>query len=128
MRCTRGTARGGRGGYPQDHGAPSNFRSKICEKAPCNHPVNSPQHRFCNTCFKSVKKDEQDEDDNGDLGANVATEVRNKSHRKNKKKRAQEAAKRRDAAAETHESKMLEVRETEPADQGGKSVKTERVL
>ncbi len=45
-------------------------------------------HRFCNTCFKSVKKDEQDEDDNGDLGANVATEVRNKSHRKNKKKRA----------------------------------------
>ncbi len=42
------------------------------------------------TLVKSVKKGEQDEADNGDLGVNVAAEVRNKSHRKNKKKRAQE--------------------------------------
>ncbi len=88
MRGSRGAARGGRGGYPQGRGAPSNFRPKIYEKTPYNHPVSSSQHRFCNTCFKSVKKGEQDEDDNGDLCSNVATEVHNKSHRKNKKKRA----------------------------------------
>ncbi len=75
MRGARGAARGGRGGYPQGRGAPSNFRPKICEKTSSNHPVSSPQHRFCNTCFKSVKKDEQDEVDNSDLGANVAAEV-----------------------------------------------------
>ncbi len=92
MRGARGAARGGRGGYPQGRGAPSHFRPKICGKAPCNRPVSSPQHRFCNTCFQSVKKGEQEEADNGDLGANVAAEVRNKSHRKKKKKRAQDAA------------------------------------
>jgi hypothetical protein len=87
-----------------------------------------PQHRFCNTCFKTVKKGEQEETDNGDLGANVAAEVRNKSQRKNRKKRAQDAARRRDASAETHEDKVIEVRETELPAQGGKSVKTESAL
>ena len=128
MRGARGGARGGRGGGPPGRGAPSNFRPKICEKAPCNRPVSYPQHRFCNTCFKAVKNREQEEADNGDLGANVAAEVRSKSHRKNKKKRAQEAARRRDAAAETHEGKVIEIRETELQAQGGKSVKTESAL
>jgi hypothetical protein len=79
------------------------------------------------TCFKTVKKSEQEEADNGDLGANVAAEVRSKRHRKNKKQRAQDAARRRDAAA-THEGKVIEVRETELTAQGGKSVKTENAL
>jgi hypothetical protein len=42
-------------------GPPSNFRPKICEKVPCTRPVSSPQHRFCTTCFKTVKKSEQEE-------------------------------------------------------------------
>jgi hypothetical protein len=94
----------------------------------CTRPVSSPQHRFCTTCFKTVKKSEQEEADNADLGASVAAEVRSKRHRKNKKQRAQDAARRRDAAAETHESKVIEVRETELTAQGGKSVKTEIAL
>jgi len=126
-RGARGGARGGRGGGPPGRGAPSNFKPKICEKVPCTRPVSSPQHRFCTTCFKTVKKSEQEEADNGDLGANVAAEVRSKRHRKNKKQRAQDAARRRDAA-ETHEGKVIEVRETELTAQGGKSVKTESAL
>jgi hypothetical protein len=126
-RGARGGARGGRGGGPPGRGAPSNFRPKICEKVPCTRPVSSPQHRFCTTCFKTVKKSEQEEADNGDLGANVAAEVRSKRHRKNKKQRAQDAARRRDAAA-THEGKVIEVRETELTAQGDKSVKTESAL
>jgi hypothetical protein len=111
-RGARGGARGGRGGGPPVRGAPSNFKPKICEKVTCTRPVSSPQHRFCTTCFKTVKKSEQEEADNGDLGANVAAEVRSKRHRKNKKQRAQDAARRRDAA-ETHEGKVIEVCETE---------------
>jgi hypothetical protein len=126
-RGARGGARGGRGGGPPGRGAPSNFKPKICEKVPCTRPVSSPQHRFCTTCFKTVKKSEQEEADNGDLGANVAAEVHSKRHRKNKKQRAQDAARRRDAA-ETHEGKVIEVRETELTAQGGKSVKTESAL
>jgi len=67
------------------------------------------------------------EADNDDLGANVAEEVRTKSQRKNREKRAQENAQKRDAA-ETHESKVIEVRETKLSAQGGKSVKTDSAL
>ncbi len=95
---------------------------------PCTRPVSSPQHRFCTTCFKTVKKSEQEEADNGDLGASVAAEVRSKRHRKNKKQRAQDTVRRCDAVAEIHESKVIEVRETELTVQGGKSVKTESAL
>jgi hypothetical protein len=110
-RCTW-RSRGGRGGGPPGRGAPSNFRPKICEKVSCTRPVSSPQHRFCTTCFKTVKKSEQEETDNGDLGANVVAEVRSKRHRKNKKQRDKDTVRRCDAS-ETHESKVIEVRETE---------------
>ncbi len=72
-------------------------------------------------------KREKEETDNEDIGAHVAAEVRTKAQKKNKKKRAQENAKRRDTA-ETHEGKLIEVRETELSAQRGKSVKTESAL
>ena len=74
-----------------------------------------------------MKNREQVDTDNGDLGTHVVEEVRSNTKHKNKKKRDQEAPRRRDTA-ETHENKLIEVCETELKDQGGKLVKTESAL